>query len=66
VNDATVGETGMAYYGVCMVGIESRREHRNDSSSVVFNSEGQIVETIPVISQKPTFVEEGAVPRLRR
>ena len=50
MNDATIGEARMAYYSVCMVGIESRGEHPNDSSSVVFNSEGQIVETIPMVS----------------
>jgi hypothetical protein len=64
VNDTAIGEAWMAYDGVCVLGMESGREHPNDLSSVIFHDERQILEAIAVVSQKPTFVEEGAVPRL--
>jgi len=66
VNDAAIGEAGMAYDRVCTLGMESRREHPNDSLSIIFHDERQILEAISVVSQKPTFVEEGAIPRLER
>jgi hypothetical protein len=64
MNDAAIGEARMAYDRICVFGMESRREHPNDLSSFVFHDERKILEAIPMVSQKPTFVEEGAVPRL--
>jgi hypothetical protein len=66
VNDAAIGEARVTDNGVCTSGMESRGERPNDSPSVIFNDERHVLESIAVVSQKPTFVEERAVPRLGR
>lgn len=66
MHDATVGEARVAFDGVRPSGIESRGEYADDSPSIVFDDERQVLEALAVVSQKPAFMEEGAVPRLGR
>jgi hypothetical protein len=66
VYEASVREARVAYNGVCSSGIESRREHANNSPSIIFDDERQILEALAVVSEKPTLVEKGPVPRLGR
>lgn len=50
MDNTPVGEARVAYNGVPPPRMESRREYAHDSSSVIFEDKGQVLEALPVVS----------------